>query len=103
MINEKRSQIRCKLYFQTTIIITSIIKLFLTKYQIKINNDNGSFMTTNISLQNTAFIISTIVIILTIFVSIIIEKKHKRSLNVSSDFDSQTSKDSITFINHIFH
>ena len=30
-----------------------------------------------------------------------IEKKHKRSLNISFDFDFQVSKNSITFINHI--
>ena len=33
-----------------------------------------------------------------------IKKEHKRSLNIlSSDFDFQSLKDSIIFINHIFH
>ena len=59
-----------------------IIKLLLTKHQIKINNDNELFIITSISLQNTTFIISTIVIILTTFVSIVIEKEYKRFLNV---------------------
>ena len=82
-----------------------IIKLFLTKHQIKINNDNESLMTTSISLQNTTFIISTIVIISTIIIIsmilmlIIIEKEYKRPL-ISFDFDL---KDSIIFINHIFY
>ena len=89
--------------------MTSIIKLFLTKYQIKVNNDNGSFMTTSILLQNSTFIISTIVIISTtaiistILISIIIEKEHKRSLNISFDSDFQISKDLIIFINYTFH
>ena len=44
-----------------------------------------------------------IVIILTISMLIMTEKDHKRPLNISFDFDFQTLKDSITFINHIFH
>ena len=109
MTNEKKSQIRYKLYF-TIIIMTSIIKLFLTKHQIKINqvkvnNDNGSLMTTSISLQNTTFVMSTIIVILTIVIIsttlmlIIIKKKHKKPL-ISFNSDS---KDSITFINHTFY
>ena len=43
---------------------------------------------------------STIVVISTILMLITIEKKHKRSLNISFDFE--LLKDSITFINHIF-
>ena len=63
-------------------------------------------MTTSISLQNTIFIISTIVIISTAAIIsttlmlIMIEKEHKRFLNISFDFES--SKDLITFINHTF-
>ena len=63
-------------------------------------------MITSISSQNTDFIISTIVIIstiiiiLTISISITIKKEHKKLLNIFFDFE--LSKDSITFINHIF-
>ena len=56
-------------------------------------------MTTSILLQNTIFIISTIVIILTILMSIIIEKEYKKLL-ISFDFNS---KYLIIFINHIFY
>ena len=77
----------------------------MTKHQIKINNDNELFIITNISLQNTAFIISIIVIILTIAIistilmSIVTEKKHKKPL-ILFDFDFQALKDLITFVNH---
>ena len=46
------------------------------------------------------FVISTIAIILTVLMLIVIGKGHKKSL-ISFDSDSQTSKDLITFINHI--
>ena len=85
-----------------------IIRLFLTKYQIKINNDNESFMITGISLQNTTFImptiviISTTIIISTILMLIITKKKHKRPL-IPFNSDFQISKDLIIFINHTFY
>ena len=50
----------------------------------------------------TIVVISTVIIILTAFVLIIIEKEHKRPLSISFDLDFQSSKDSITFINYIF-
>ena len=46
------------------------------------------------------FIISTTIIISTTFVLIMIEKEHKRFLNILFDFES--SEDSVIFINHIF-
>ena len=58
-------------------------------------------MITSILLQNTISVILTIAIISTILMSITIEKRHKRFLNIPFDFES--SKDSITFINHISH
>ena len=55
-------------------------------------------MTINISLQNTTFVILTIIIILTILMSIVIEKEHQRFLNISFDFE--LLEDLIIFINH---
>ena len=81
--------------------MTSIAKLLLTKYQIKINNDNGLFMITSISSQNTIFIMSTIIVIIAIFVFVVIEKEHKRLLSFIF-FDFESLKDLITF-NHISH
>ena len=84
------------------IIMTSIVKLLLTKHQIKINNDNESFMIMNISSQNMIFVILTIIIMSTTFVFIMIKKGYKRLLSsISFDFDFQLLKDSIIFINHI--
>ena len=77
--------------------MTLIIKLFLTKYQIKVNSDNELFMITSISSQNTIFVILTIIIILTISILIVIEKEHKKLL-IFFDFNL---KDLIIFINHI--
>ena len=71
--------------------MTLIIKLFLTKYQIKVNSDNELFMITSISSQNTIFVI------LTISILIVIEKEHKKLL-IFFDFNL---KDLIIFINHI--
>ena len=53
----------------------------------------------SISLQNTIFVILTIIIILTTFALTVIKNIYKRFLNISSNFESL--KDLITFINHI--
>ena len=62
----------------------SIVKLLLAKYQIKINSDSESFMITIISQQNTIFVILTIIVILTTFVLVVIEKGYKRLLSFIS-------------------
>ena len=82
----KRSQYATNSVF-IVVIITSIVKLFLTKHQVKVNSDNESFMTTSISSQNTAFVMPTVIVISTILMLIIIEKEHKRPL-ISFNFDS---------------
>ena len=59
-------------------------------------------MIISISLQNTTFVMLTIAVILMISMLIMIEKGHKRFLNIFFDFDFQALKDLIIFINYIF-
>ena len=88
------------------IAMALIVRLFLAKHQVKTkakaNSGSGSPMIMCIPLQNTASVMSTVVVIPTASMPTVIGKGHKRPLNVSFDFDSQASKDLITSINHIF-